>query len=298
MRLLCLGEALVDLVCEQPVTSIAEAPAFVPHFGGATANVAVAAALTGADVSLAGGVGDDPWGGWLVTKLAQAGVDLEWFAQVPDATTPVAFVSTDAEGEPTYQLYAEGLAATLNAVGERLPTAVEMCDGLFFSTNTLAGEAERELTMAARARALELGRPVCFDPNLRLHRWPTAAAGAAAANACVDGALLVRCNRVEAELMTGERDPDRAAGALLKGGARMALVTLGADGALLRGAVRADVPAVPARVVSTVGAGDALMGYVLGKLVTAGFYPPAVAAALPEAMAQAARATERWGATA
>jgi len=298
MRVLCLGEALVDLVCEQPVASLAEAPAFVPHFGGATANVAVAAAATGADVALAGGVGDDAWGGWLVAKLAAAGVDLSWFVQVPEATTPVAFVSTDAAGEPSYQLYAEGLAATLDAVADRLPTAVEACDGIFFSTNTLAGEVERELTMAARARALELGRPVCFDPNVRLHRWPTAAAGAAAANACVDGALLVRANRVEAELMTGERDPERAANAILKGGARMALVTLGAGGALLRGAVTADVDAAPANVVSTVGAGDALMGFVLGRLVTSGFYPPAVAAALPEAVAEAARATERWGATA
>jgi fructokinase len=298
MRVLCLGEALVDLVCEQPVASLAEAPAFVPHFGGATANVAVAAAAAGADVALAGGVGDDAWGGWLVAKLAAAGVDLSWFVQVPEATTPVAFVSTDAAGEPSYQLYAEGLAATLNAVADQLPTAVEACDGIFFSTNTLAGETERELTMAARARALELGRPVCFDPNLRLHRWPTAAAGAAAANACVEGALLVRANRVEAELMTGERDPERAANAILKGGARMALVTLGAGGALLRGAVSADVDAAPANVVSTVGAGDALMGFVLGRLVTSGFYPPAVAASLPEAMVEAARATERWGATA
>ena len=57
MRTLCLGEALVDLVCERPVASIAEADAFVPRFGGAIANVAVTAARRGADVALAGGVG-------------------------------------------------------------------------------------------------------------------------------------------------------------------------------------------------------------------------------------------------
>src|SRR4051812_43309072 len=31
MRILCVGEALVDFVCERPVASIAEADAFVPH---------------------------------------------------------------------------------------------------------------------------------------------------------------------------------------------------------------------------------------------------------------------------
>ena len=48
--------------------------------------------------------------------------------------------------------------------------------------------------------------------------------------------------------------------------------------------------------MSTVGAGDALMGVLLGRLSLAGFSPSAVAAALPEAVEVAARATERWGA--
>jgi len=37
---LCLGEALVDLVCERPAADLADAGAFVPHPGGAWATVA------------------------------------------------------------------------------------------------------------------------------------------------------------------------------------------------------------------------------------------------------------------
>ena len=48
--------------------------------------------------------------------------------------------------------------------------------------------------MRARELALELERPVIFDPNLRLHRWASHADAAASANACVPGALLVRAN--------------------------------------------------------------------------------------------------------
>lgn len=296
MPTLCLGEALVDLVCERPVVDMAAADAFIPHFGGATANVAVGAARTGAEIALAGGAGDDAWGRWLEARLRAEGVEVRWFALVAGAATPVAFVVTDPDGEPSFQLYAESLAATITAIGDRLPEAVEASDGLFFSSNTLAGEDERELTMAARERALELGRPVIFDPNLRLHRWRSAADAAATANACVPGALLVRANHAEAQLMTGERDPAAAALALTKGGARLAVVTLGAEGAVLRGEISADVPGIPAEVVSTVGAGDALMGVLLGRLAQAGFYAPAVAAALPAAVAEAARATERWSA--
>ena len=84
--------------------------------------------------------------------------------------------------------------------------------------------------------------------------------------------------------------------ALRKAGAEMVVVGLGPQGAILRGPLRADVAAVPCRVVSTIGAGDALTGTLLAKLAMSGFYPPAVAAGLGEAVAAAARACERWGA--
>ncbi len=298
MPTLCLGEALVDLVCEAPAASLADAPAFAPHFGGATANVAVAAAAAGAAVELAGGVGDDPWGGWLVGRLRAAGVGLAWFATVRGTQTPVAFVVTDHAGEPSFQLYADSLGATLAAVGDRLDDAVDACDGLFFGSNTLAGERERRLTMAARDRALAAGRPVVFDPNVRAHRWADPAAARAACAACLPGTLLARMNRAEAELITGERDPERAAAALVAAGSRLAVVTLGAGGAILRGAASADAPGVPTEVRSTVGAGDALTGVLLARLALAGWDPEAAAAALPEAVAAGARATERWSATA
>lgn len=171
MRTLILGEALVDLVCERPVASPVEADSFVPHFGGAGANVAVTAARAGADVALAGGAGDDTWGRWLRDRLAGAGVALDHFALLPGVQTGVAFVTVDAEAEPDFVIYDHGLAAVIEQLGPRLVEAVEASDAFFFSTGTMVGEQERALTQAAHARALELGLPVVFDPNLRLDRW-------------------------------------------------------------------------------------------------------------------------------
>jgi sugar/nucleoside kinase (ribokinase family) len=137
---------------------------------------------------------------------------------------------------------------------------------------------------------------VIFDPNLRLHRWSSKANAAATANACVPGALLVRANAAEARLMTGEDDLERAALAIRKAGARNVVITDGAGGAILRGKIRLDVAGVPARVVSTIGVGEALMATLIARLQITGFYEPAIAAALKEAMFAAARACERWGA--
>jgi len=295
-RTLCLGEALVDLICERPVAGLAEADAFVPHFGGAVANVAVIAARGGAHVALAGGAGRDDWGRWLHDRLQREGVDLSLFQLFAGRQTTVAAVTVDADGEARYRVYGDTISMVLDVLRGGLEAAVFGSAALFISSNTLVGAQERELTLRARELALGHDRPVIFDPNLRLHRWPSDAEAAACASACVPGALLVRANAAEAALMTGEDDPERAAVALLEAGARMVVLTSGARGAILRGRLNADARGVPARVRSTIGAGDVLTGTLLARLAITGFYPPAVAAALPDAVAASAAACERWGA--
>jgi sugar/nucleoside kinase (ribokinase family) len=296
---LCLGEALVDMIGEAPAPSVSAVERFEPHFGGATANVAVFAARAGASVSLAGAAGGDHWGRWLLGRLHAEQVDASYFPLVPGVSTQLAFVSVDEQGEPTYELYGELVEPLVDALHGRIDEAVDGAAGLFISSNTLTGAGERTLTMRARDRALNASpaRPVVFDCNLRLHRWSSRADAAASANACVPGAVLVHANRAEAELMTGESDPERAALALRKAGAEVVVITLGSAGAILRGGggLRVDAGAVAARVRSTVGAGDALTGTLLARLALSGFYPPAAAAALDEAVAAAATACERWG---
>jgi sugar/nucleoside kinase (ribokinase family) len=292
----CLGEVLVDLICERPISDLSEADAFVPHFGGSVANIAVTAARQGAHVALAGGAGDDAWGRWLRDRLEREGVDLSLFELEPGVETPVAIVAVDAAGEPCYRIYGETIATAVHALADRVEDAVGAAAGLFMSSSTLVGPDEREVTMRAREAALGFGRAVVFDPNLRLERWRSRSEAAAACNACVPGAVLVRANAREAAVMTGEDDPERAALALLKAGARMAVITLGPEGAILRGEMRVDVPGRAAAVRSTIGAGDVLTGVLLARLATSGFYPSAVAASLPEAVAQSSLACERWGA--
>jgi fructokinase len=288
MRTLCLGEALVDLIAERP-------DAYVPHFGGATANVAVLAARAGAEVALAGGAGADRWGGWLRDRLTAERVDVSLFKLIEGAQTPLALVRIDELGEPSYEIYGETIATVVHALSDRLEPAVAGSAALFVGSNTLVGAEEREVTMTARSLALSASKPVIFDPNLRLHRWRSPADAATAANACVPDALLVRATADEALLMTGENEPERAALALVAAGAAAAVITLGADGAVMRGAASVEVPGVPARVISTVGAGDVLTGVLVARVAAAGFDPAAAADALSEAIEASARACERWG---
>jgi sugar/nucleoside kinase (ribokinase family) len=296
---LCLGEALVDLICERQIADLAQADAFVPHFGGAVANIALLAARAGARVALAGATGGDVWGSWLRDELSAAGVELSHFSLLEGVRTPLALVTIDPRGEPSYTIYGEPSGWVAQAVGPVADELAESCAALFISSNTLVEEEDRDLTMRLRELALQRERPVLFDPNLRLHRWRSRTDAAARANACVPGALLVRANRLEAELMTREEEPERAAQALLKAGARNVVITLGAQGVLVRGRFRADLPgvAVRGRLLSTMGAGDALTAMLMARLAATGWYEPAIVAGVPAALTEAARACERWGST-
>jgi fructokinase len=294
MRTLCLGEVLVDLVCEHAVDSPSQADAFAPRFGGDVANAAVTAARLGADVALAGSAGEDAWGSWLRDRLAAEGVALDWFALLDRVRTPVAFVTVDSRGEPTFLFYGEH-----TATGALLQDAVAACDALFFTSNSLLDEQERLLALTARRHALDDGKPIVHDANLRPGRWEATETAVAVVRGCVPRAALLKCNRAEARMLTGRDDPADAAAALLDLGAQSVVVTLGADGALLRGAGGTlDVAGVAASPVDTTGAGDAVSGVLLARLTESGFDPAVLADALPEAVEAAARVTERFGAVA
>jgi sugar/nucleoside kinase (ribokinase family) len=287
---------MVQLICERRIEALPDAGSFVPHFGGSMATAAVVAARTGVPVSLSGGAGADPWGRWLRDRLVQEGVDVDRFVLFDGLRTLVALVVIDGRGEPRHELYGDAVGTVARALEAGVEDAVQRCGALLISSDTLVESEERGVTMRAREVALQVGRPVVFHASLSEHRWRSRADAAASANACVPGAFLVSATGVEATWMTGEEDPEAAATALLKAGARLVVLTLGASGAILRGEMRARVPGVPARVVSTIGAGDVLTGMLVARLAGSDFYPPSVAAGLSDAVREAARACERWGA--
>jgi len=294
---LFIGETLVDLICERPVSGWSEAGPFVPHCGGAPTNAAIVAARCGAEVALGGGVGDDQWGDWLAARLTAERVGLEWWARLPGVRTAVAFDVIDLDALPDFLIYGDGIEPAVRALEPRLEDAIGACCAVELGSNTLVGDGEREVCRRARALALDAGLPVVVDVNLRLHRWASTDEAVAVVRELCTGALLVKLSREEASLLGEEEDPADAAEAVCASlGVRLAVVTLGADGALLRGDAHADAPGVAARVLDTTGAGDAVTGVLVAALAAGGFDPQAAADALPRAVEVAARSTEAYGA--
>ena len=99
MKVLCIGEALIDMICTDRGASLSKGQNFIKKAGGAPANVAAAIAALGGDVAMAAKIGQDPFGQHLIDLLQEMGVDTKWMIQDPTFFTSFAFVSLMEDGE-------------------------------------------------------------------------------------------------------------------------------------------------------------------------------------------------------
>ena len=224
-RIVCLGEALVDFVCERPVSSLVEADFFVPRQGGSLANIAMAAARFSDRVELIGGVGDDQWGLWLHERITIAGVDTSRFDLLRGVQTSHAFVSVDDKGEPSFAFYGDKVRPSAHA-GVHLEAAISGDDGvLVVGSDTLLGAEEREVTMRAVALAREQGWAILCDPNLRPDRWNSRDEMIQTISALIAGADVVKLNESEATALSGMISAEAGGEWLMSLGPRAVVVT-------------------------------------------------------------------------
>ncbi|HEY4097449.1 MAG TPA: carbohydrate kinase [Baekduia sp.] len=255
------GEALIDLV------PAGEGGMLSAHAGGGPFNVARAAARLGAPVSFLGRLSTDRFGVTLRAALAADGVGLAT-AVATDAPTTLAVAEVGADGAADYRFYADGTSApglTHEDLARVLPNAMAtLCVG------TLGLVFEPSATALEHAVArVGAGVLVAVDPNVR----PAAITDPAAFRARLDRIMaradLVKASADDLAWLRPGLDPVAAMQTIP---ARLRIITLGGDGALIVPATGDPIPiAAPhVDVVDTIGAGDAFLGALLADLTQAG----------------------------
>jgi len=273
-RVTVVGSLNMDLVIRAPripqpgETIIGSTFHTVP--GGKGANQAVAAARLGAQVTMVGRVGKDPYADALLQSMSAAGVDSDFVARDNEAPTGVALIVVDDVGQNSI-VVASGANMRLT------PRDVDRAEASIAAADVLILQLESPLPTVVRAAEIAHSYSVTVVLN-------PAPARSLPADLLANVDVLIP-NESEAMLLTNtpvtERsDAESVAGLLLNQGAAAVIITLGARGALL---VREEgiklVPAFPIEPVDTTAAGDA---FVAGLAVAMANGMP-----LPEAV--------RWG---
>jgi fructokinase len=165
-KILCVGEALIDMICTDTGKSLSQGQHFLKKPGGAPTNVAAAIAALGGPVELAAKVGNDPFGKQLVEVMLDFGVATRWILLDNNHFTTFAFVSLMEDGERDF-VFNRG------ADGELSRKEVEDIDLDEFSIIHF-GSATAFLTGPLQAayesllqRALRKNIFISFDPNYR-----------------------------------------------------------------------------------------------------------------------------------
>ncbi len=218
-------------------------------FGGKGANQAVAARNCGADVTMIARVGDDMFGDATIENLKSYGIDTSRVMKTAGVSTGVAPIFVESSGQ--------NRILVVKGANDRLtPEDVEAAKEVILGADMVVFQLEIPLatTIAALELAQRHGVRTIFNP-----------APAQALDLKKIGiADYVIPNETEAEVLTGLpvanfNDARACAKKLLSGGVNRAIITLGANGALLM-EPEMHVEAFPVQPIDTTGAGDAFIG--------------------------------------
>jgi 2-dehydro-3-deoxygluconokinase len=231
-------------------------------YGGDAPNAAVMAALAGASARIGGRVGADALGRQLLAFWSSRGVDARHVVVDTAAPTGIYVCETSPAGH-RYDYHRTGSAGsrlrTEDVTSELLDgVGIVHLTGITLSISATAAEAGR----AAMDRARAAGALVSFAVNYRPKLAPDTDALLDAARA----ADVVFVSHDEAELLVGEREPERIADAIF-GSTRTELVVTSASrgAAVIAEGAWTSVPAPTVTVVDAGGAGDALAGCYLAE---------------------------------
>ena len=256
-----MGRMGVDLYPLQVGIGLADVTSFGKFLGGSATNVAVAAARHGRRSAVITRTGDDPFGRYVRREVARLGVDARFVGTVADLPTPVTFCEIFPPDDFPLYFYRFPKAPDLVINPEELDLDAIREAGVFWSTVTglsaQPSQSAHHAAWAARGR-----RPLTIlDLDYRPMFWASREAARAEVATALPQVTVTVGNLDECETAVGEREPLRAAEALLGAGVELAVVKQGPKGVLARTRDElVEVPPMPIDVLNGLGAGDGFGG--------------------------------------
>src|SRR6478752_843296 len=267
MKILCIGEALIDMICTDKGKSLSAGNHFLKKPGGAPTNVAAAIAALGGKVELAAKVGNDPFGKQLIEVMQSFGVSTKWMLQDDNFFTTFAFVSLMKDGERDF-VFNRGADGQLS---RQEIEAIDLEDVSIIHFGSATGFLPGPLQAAYQGllqKALQRNIFISFDPNYRhlLFKNNTQTFIDQSWN-FLECCHFFKLSDEEAQLITGCPTLKDAVEVLLQKTTAIFTITLGKEGTLLgfKGET-ITIPSIPVKPVDTTGAGDAFVGAVLFQL--------------------------------
>ena len=262
--ILCIGEAVIDMF-QKNVPGLGEV--FLPLPGGCSYNTSIAISRLGSPAAFLGRLSKNFFGEIQTRRLRENKVRDDLLIRC-NQNPILAFIKTEEGREPQYAFYDEGTADRLLSIEELPPLPADAECVVFGSVSMcmepIATTIETFINKAAEKTV------IAFDPNIRPMMIKDRAAYLKRFEKWAGVSTIVKISAEDYEYIDSGKSPREALRNILEMGSRLAIITLGPDGAaaMLRrddgSVIETDSPAFDAGTVAdTVGAGDTFLGAFL-----------------------------------
>ncbi|ULO08993.1 sugar kinase [Paenibacillus sp. 19GGS1-52] len=273
---LTVGELLVDMISND-YGDASECSGYTRYFGGSPSNIAINVNKLGIRSHVASAVGRDGLGTFLVNELQSAGMDTSGIQRVDESTSMVVITKSQ---ETPIPIFYRGADSEL-AYNDSLEQALIQSKIVHFSCWPISRVPSRY----AVERVIEMAREhkllIGFDPNYHPLIWQKGEDGVSYVKSIIPKVDIIKPSEDDAERLFGLGTPAEQVGRFLELGAKLVVMTLGKEGAMVsNGMETLTFETKATRIEDTTGAGDAfwsgfyaavVKGYTLKEALELGF---------------------------
>ena len=210
--------------------------------GGVGRNIAHDLRLLGLEVSLVAAIGGDVYASAISESCRALGIDLSYAPVFPQLRSSTYLYISDERGEMQLAVSDMDICSALTAEYAASVLPKLQAGAVVVDTNLPE----------------ETIRYICENSGIPVYADPVSTAKAVKLLPVLHRLSAIKPNALEAEALTGERDPERAARALVEKGVKRAFISLGSQGMIAaEGKELLRLPIPPTRLVNVTGAGDA-----------------------------------------
>lgn len=271
-----IGELLIDMISTDYSDDF-QCNHYTKYFGGSPANIAMNVKNLGANSVIASCVGKDGLGDYLIQHLQNNNIDTNYINQVDYSTSMV--LVTKSKNTPTPIFYR---AADYNLIyNSNIENALKNSKIVHFSCWPISQEPSRTTIEKIIEEARKNNSIISFDPNYHEMIWEKNHNGIEYIKNIIGKVDIVKPSEVDAERIFGADTPENQVKKFIDLGAKLVIMTLGKDGAVVsNGLETISFNTLASEVVDTTGAGDAfwsgfytsiIKGFTLKEALNLGF---------------------------
>lgn len=251
--LITVGELLVDMISND-YGGASEGGGYTRYFGGSPSNIAINVKKLGIRSQVASAVGRDSLGTFLVNELQSAGMNTSGVQRVDESTSMVVITKSKETPVPIFYRGADSGLVYNDFVEQALIQSKIVHFSCWPISRVPSRDTVERVIEVAREHKLLIG----FDPNYHPLIWQKGEDGVSYVKSIIPKVDILKPSEDDAERLFGPGTPAEQVGRFLELGAKLVIMTLGKDGALVsngRETLAFDTKAT--RIEDTTGAGDA-----------------------------------------